>query len=143
MQLRSEQRFGLDPIQRIRKALQRCCRLWPVSARRANAARVHRCSDAPVRRGAGRLDRSCIRELGDGHQTGCLGMSLASSNECDLLCDAQPGCSVCVATPDTVSLHMIDLSGDVTGNGISKLVFTILSAVAETEHDRIRDGWPK
>jgi hypothetical protein len=26
---------------------------------------------------------------------------------------------------------MIDLGGDVTGNGISKLVFTILSAVAE------------
>ena len=38
-----------------------------------------------------------------------------------------------------VSLHMIDLGGDVTGNGISKLVFTILSAVAEAEHDRIRD----
>ena len=31
-----------------------------------------------------------------------------------------------------VGLHMIDLGGDVTGNGISKLVFTILSAVAET-----------
>jgi len=30
-----------------------------------------------------------------------------------------------------VSLHMIDLGGDVTGNGISKLVFTILPAVAE------------
>jgi hypothetical protein len=28
---------------------------------------------------------------------------------------------------------MIDLGGDVTGNGISKLVFTILSAVAEAE----------
>ena len=26
-----------------------------------------------------------------------------------------------------VSLHVIDLGGDVTGNGISKLVFTILS----------------
>ena len=38
-----------------------------------------------------------------------------------------------------VSLHMIDLGGDVTGNGISKLVFTILSAVAEAERDRIRD----
>lgn len=36
-----------------------------------------------------------------------------------------------------VSLHMIDLGGDVTGNGISKLVFTILSAVAEAERDRI------
>ncbi len=30
-----------------------------------------------------------------------------------------------------VGLHMLDLGGDVTGNGISKLVFTILSAVAE------------
>jgi putative DNA-invertase from lambdoid prophage Rac len=38
-----------------------------------------------------------------------------------------------------VSLHMIDLGGDVCGNGISKLVFTILSAVAENERDRIRE----
>ena len=38
-----------------------------------------------------------------------------------------------------VSLHMIDLGGDVTTNGISKLVFTILSAVAEAERDRIRE----
>jgi hypothetical protein len=28
-------------------------------------------------------------------------------------------------------MHMIDLGGDVTDNGISKLVFTILSAAAE------------
>ena len=34
---------------------------------------------------------------------------------------------------------MIDLVGDVTDNGISKLVFTILSAVAEAERDRIRE----
>lgn len=34
---------------------------------------------------------------------------------------------------------MLDLGGDVCGNGISKLVFTILSAVAENERDRIRD----
>ena len=38
-----------------------------------------------------------------------------------------------------VILHMIDLGGDVTGNGISKLVFTILSAVAEAERERIRE----
>ncbi|MGW9331228.1 recombinase family protein [Bosea sp. NPDC055594] len=38
-----------------------------------------------------------------------------------------------------VGLHMIDLGGDVTGNGISRLVFTILSAVAEAERDRIRE----
>jgi len=38
-----------------------------------------------------------------------------------------------------VCLHMIDLGGDVTGNGIAKLVFTILSAVAEAERDRIRE----
>jgi putative DNA-invertase from lambdoid prophage Rac len=36
-----------------------------------------------------------------------------------------------------VSLHMIDLGGDVTNNSISKLVFTISSAVAEAERDRI------
>lgn len=40
---------------------------------------------------------------------------------------------------DKTALHMIDLGGDVTGNGISKLVFTILSAVAENERDRIRE----
>lgn len=40
---------------------------------------------------------------------------------------------------DSVSLHMIDLGGDVCGNGISKLVFTILSAVAENERERIRE----
>lgn len=38
-----------------------------------------------------------------------------------------------------VSLHMLDLGGDVTGNGVSRLVFTILSAVAEAERDRIRE----
>src|SRR5205823_3933854 len=38
-----------------------------------------------------------------------------------------------------VALHLIDLGGDVCGNGISKLVFTILSAVAENERDRIRE----
>ena len=30
-------------------------------------------------------------------------------------------------------------SGDTTGNGVSKLVFTILSAVAEAERDRTRE----
>ena len=40
---------------------------------------------------------------------------------------------------DKIGLHMLDLGGDVTGNGISKLVFTILSAVAENERDRIRE----
>jgi putative DNA-invertase from lambdoid prophage Rac len=38
-----------------------------------------------------------------------------------------------------VSLYMIDLGGDVTGNGISKMVFTILSAVAEAERERISE----
>lgn len=38
-----------------------------------------------------------------------------------------------------VHLHFIDLGGDVTGNGISRLVFTILSAVAEAERDRTRE----
>lgn len=38
-----------------------------------------------------------------------------------------------------IGLHMVDLGGDVATNGISKLVFTILSAVAEAERDRIRE----
>jgi DNA invertase Pin-like site-specific DNA recombinase len=39
----------------------------------------------------------------------------------------------------SISLYMLDLGGDVCGNGISKLVFTILSAVAENERDRLRE----
>ena len=38
-----------------------------------------------------------------------------------------------------ISLHMVDLGGDVTTNGVSRLVFTILSAVAEAERDRTRE----
>ena len=38
-----------------------------------------------------------------------------------------------------IALHMIDLGGDVSTNGVSKLVFTILSAVAEAERDRTRE----
>jgi putative DNA-invertase from lambdoid prophage Rac len=38
-----------------------------------------------------------------------------------------------------VGLHMIDLGGDVIGNGVSRMVFTILAAVAEGERDRIRE----
>jgi putative DNA-invertase from lambdoid prophage Rac len=38
-----------------------------------------------------------------------------------------------------IGLHMIDLGGDVCANGISKMVFTILAAVAEGERDRIRE----
>jgi DNA invertase Pin-like site-specific DNA recombinase len=38
-----------------------------------------------------------------------------------------------------VILPTIDPGGDVTGNGISKLVFTILSALVEAERDRIRE----
>lgn len=47
--------------------------------------------------------------------------------------------NVCDRLKDGIALHMIDLGGDVTSNGISKLVFTILSAVAEAERDRIRE----
>ena len=36
-----------------------------------------------------------------------------------------------------VSLHLIDLGGDVAGNGISKMFFTIIAAVAEAEKERI------
>jgi DNA invertase Pin-like site-specific DNA recombinase len=38
-----------------------------------------------------------------------------------------------------VGLHMIDLGGDVIGNGVSRMVFTILAAVAEGERDRLRE----
>jgi DNA invertase Pin-like site-specific DNA recombinase len=36
-----------------------------------------------------------------------------------------------------VSVHSIDLGGDVTGNGIGAIIFTILSAFATFEKDRI------
>ncbi len=36
-----------------------------------------------------------------------------------------------------ISVHFIDLDGDVTGNGIGAIVFTILSAFATFERERI------
>jgi putative DNA-invertase from lambdoid prophage Rac len=36
-----------------------------------------------------------------------------------------------------VHLHLLDIGGEVTGNGVAKLVFTILSAIAEMERERI------
>lgn len=36
-----------------------------------------------------------------------------------------------------VHLHLLDIGGEVTGNGAAKLVFTILSAVAEMARERI------
>ena len=38
-----------------------------------------------------------------------------------------------------VHLHLIDLGGDIAGNGLSKLFLTIAAAFAEAERDRIRE----
>jgi DNA invertase Pin-like site-specific DNA recombinase len=38
-----------------------------------------------------------------------------------------------------VSLHLLDLGGDISGNGLSKLFLTIAAALAEAERDRIRE----
>src|SRR5208337_1584487 len=38
-----------------------------------------------------------------------------------------------------VKLHLLDLGGDIAGNGISKLFLTIAAALAEAERDRIRE----
>jgi putative DNA-invertase from lambdoid prophage Rac len=38
-----------------------------------------------------------------------------------------------------VALHLIDLGGDIAGNGLSKLFLTIAAAFAEAERDRIRE----
>jgi len=38
-----------------------------------------------------------------------------------------------------VNLHLIDLGGDVTNNGVSKMFFTIVAAFAEFERDRIAE----
>jgi putative DNA-invertase from lambdoid prophage Rac len=38
-----------------------------------------------------------------------------------------------------ISLHLIDLGGDCTGNGVAKMVFCILAAVAEAERERITE----
>jgi putative DNA-invertase from lambdoid prophage Rac len=38
-----------------------------------------------------------------------------------------------------VSLHLLDLGGDIAGNGMSKLFLTIAAAFAEAERDRIRE----
>jgi DNA invertase Pin-like site-specific DNA recombinase len=38
-----------------------------------------------------------------------------------------------------VRLHLLDLGGDIAGNGLSKLFLTIAAAFAEAERDRIRE----
>jgi putative DNA-invertase from lambdoid prophage Rac len=38
-----------------------------------------------------------------------------------------------------ISLHRLDLGGDISGNGLSKLFLTIAAAFAEAERDRIRE----
>jgi DNA invertase Pin-like site-specific DNA recombinase len=39
-----------------------------------------------------------------------------------------------------VSLHLLDLGGDTSGNGLSKLFLTIAAAFAEAERDRTASG---
>ena len=38
-----------------------------------------------------------------------------------------------------IALHLLDLGGDISGNGMSKLFLTIAAAFAEAERDRIRE----
>ena len=38
-----------------------------------------------------------------------------------------------------IRLHLLDLGGDIAGNGLSKLFLTIAAAFAEAERDRIRE----
>ena len=38
-----------------------------------------------------------------------------------------------------VKLHLLDLGGDISGNGLSKLFLTIAAAFAEAERDKIRE----
>jgi putative DNA-invertase from lambdoid prophage Rac len=38
-----------------------------------------------------------------------------------------------------LALHLLDLGGDISGNGMSKLFLTIAAAFAEAERDRIRE----
>jgi DNA invertase Pin-like site-specific DNA recombinase len=38
-----------------------------------------------------------------------------------------------------VALHLLDLGGDISDNGLSKLFLTIAAAFAEAERDRIRE----
>jgi len=40
---------------------------------------------------------------------------------------------------DDISLVLLDLGGDISGNGLSKLFLTIAAAFAEAERDRIRE----
>jgi putative DNA-invertase from lambdoid prophage Rac len=38
-----------------------------------------------------------------------------------------------------VSLHLLDMNGDVLGNGVSRLLFGVLALTAEFERDRLRE----
>jgi putative DNA-invertase from lambdoid prophage Rac len=63
----------------------------------------------------------------------------------------RPSSIGCSALPSTLSkwspelklrgaaLHLLDLGGDISGNGLSKLFLTIAAAFAEAERDRIRE----
>jgi hypothetical protein len=44
-----------------------------------------------------------------------------------------------VAVLRGVKLHLLDLGGDIAGNGLSKLFLTIAAAFAEAERDRISE----
>jgi putative DNA-invertase from lambdoid prophage Rac len=44
-----------------------------------------------------------------------------------------------VAVLRGVKLHLLELGGDIAGNGLSKLFLTIAAAFAEAERDRIRE----
>src|SRR4051812_3271886 len=39
----------------------------------------------------------------------------------------------------SVSLHLLDMGGDVLANGHARMLFTILSAVSEAERERVRE----
>jgi putative DNA-invertase from lambdoid prophage Rac len=44
-----------------------------------------------------------------------------------------------IAKKRNIQLHMLDLGGDVCGSGMAKLMFTVCSAFAEAERDRIKE----
>ena len=39
----------------------------------------------------------------------------------------------------SISLNVLDLGGDVCGNGVAKFIFAVLASVAEMERDRLRE----
>src|SRR3984957_13029075 len=74
---------------------------------------------------------------------GVAGVLQRASRPSSIACSAQPSTRSKGLSENlkkrNVKLHLLDLGGDISGNGLSKLFLTIAAAFAEAERDRIKE----